>query len=71
MDPDSLLGKRFEADFRIVGFGPAPSLPGRPGRLDHPDRPVILRMRGAKHVISLHELRELIDSGFVVEKEGE
>lgn len=60
MTPDDVVGRRFVADFRVVAVAPAV--------IDDPDeRVVVLHMFGERCEISFGELRQLIESGFVVE----
>jgi len=52
---DTLLGRRFVCDFQIVAVGPGPQF--------------LLTLNGARYVISVDELRTIIERGFVTEVE--
>lgn len=51
--PDTLLGRRFTCDLRIVAIGPGPNF--------------LLTLHGDRFVISIEELREIIERGFITE----
>ena len=60
-ETDWLVGRRYVADFRVAVIGDRP--PG--GREE--DRECVLHMYGERYVISLGELRTLIEAGLVTE----
>ena len=62
LDVDHLLGRRYVSDFRIISIGS-----GRLGVKDDPEREVKLRINGGDATISFGELRQAIETGFVVE----
>lgn len=58
-DPETLIGRRFGTDLRVVAI-----TPGDPA---DDTRTVTVHMQGDAYAISLGELRTLIERGFISE----